>query len=414
MMEDFVTYLKQIPLFQELAHEECMDIIRACAILPMKGGTVLCKEGDPGDAMFILETGAARVQKRTAQGLDEELATLGPRSVVGEMALLDGRPRSATVTLTESGSVYKLDLQGFALLRSNLRPAAFKVIRYLARVLCGHLRDLNTRIEDFYASPTESLQLMKRRQQQLQATVRERIASRPTMPVWTSPRGGSGSSLGPGKETHLSGMLVRAYAPEPGNQQSARVEFLSQVPMLKGLLPNELHIFDSVLSERAYADGQAICKEGDPGDSFFLVASGRVAVEKAVKGSAPQTLTTLPPGALIGEVSLIDGKRRSASCIARGPAVVFRCTQSDFDALFRSKSPFAFKFVDRLAMDVSKRVRDANTRFTDIFSHQAQTVEELSKRIIALHAEMEGGEADETDTSALLKLVQFRNVPSGG
>lgn len=61
-----------------------------------------------------------------------------------------------------------------------------------------------------------------------------------------------------------------------------------------------------------------VCTEGDAGDAMFLVRSGEVAIRKEGKdrSSAPVTLAILPPGAIVGEMSLLDGAPRSASVVA--------------------------------------------------------------------------------------------------
>jgi len=62
-------------------------------------GQVLIREGDTDAALYIVVSGQVSVTKRgTASGADLHLQTLGPGSFVGEMTLLDGSPRSATVT----------------------------------------------------------------------------------------------------------------------------------------------------------------------------------------------------------------------------------------------------------------------------------------------------------------------------
>lgn len=58
-----------------------------------------------------------------------------------------------------------------------------------------------------------------------------------------------------------------------------------------------------------------VCAEGDTGDAMFLVRSGEVAVQKA-GAAGPTTLAVLPPGAIVGEMSLLDGSPRSASVVA--------------------------------------------------------------------------------------------------
>ena len=77
------------------------------------------------------------------------------------MSLLDGRECSATVRATKDLAYYKIDKQQFLILRANLKPAPYKVIRYLKNVI-ERLRQMNAKIEAFYADPKTSLKEMKK------------------------------------------------------------------------------------------------------------------------------------------------------------------------------------------------------------------------------------------------------------
>ena len=383
---DFAAYLKQIPLFRELSADECMDIVRACAIKPTKAGTVLCREGDPGDSMFVVESGEVHIGARTAQGTDEELGRQGPRTVVGEMALLDGNPRSATVTLTADGTIWRLAKADFDVLRGALRPASFKVIRYLATVLCTRLRELDGKLEGFFARPVEALALMRKRQAALEADLKARIAARAASGA-VAP-----STSAPAPRKRLTLTMAPFVPPAGRGTAQIRADFLGRLPAFNGLKPEEMLVLGGVLTERRLAPGETLCREGDPGDAFYILASGKFDVQKNVAGGAPQVIATTGPGTLVGEVSLIDGKRRSATVVAREQAWALRCAHDDFDRLFRAGSPLAFKFVDRLAADLSQRVRDADARYTGLFSRPADTVEQLKLRVAELESTLEGGD----------------------
>ena len=134
-----------------------MDMVRTFSSKNLEEGAVLCAEGEPGDAMYIIEKGQVKITKKTIQGDDEELARIGVLAVVGEMTLLDGSARSATVTAIEKTSCYSIDRKAFELLVKQLHPAAFKVIRKLALTLCERLRGINMRTEEFFADPQKSM-----------------------------------------------------------------------------------------------------------------------------------------------------------------------------------------------------------------------------------------------------------------
>jgi CRP-like cAMP-binding protein len=95
-------------------------------------GEALCAEGEEGDTLFIIETGAARVVRYAANGRDAILAFLGPGDVIGEIACLGGVPRAAAVeaqTAVQAWVVRRGDV--LALLRRDADLAA-SFIRLLA------------------------------------------------------------------------------------------------------------------------------------------------------------------------------------------------------------------------------------------------------------------------------------------
>jgi CRP-like cAMP-binding protein len=88
----------------ESTYQQLMGIAEPLAL---SQGTVLVSEGDHSRSLFLLESGALDVSRKTDNG-DQDLGTIGPGDVVGEIAFVDQRPRSATVTVREDAQVLKL------------------------------------------------------------------------------------------------------------------------------------------------------------------------------------------------------------------------------------------------------------------------------------------------------------------
>ena len=115
-------------------------------------------------------------------------------------------------------------------------------------------------------------------------------------------------------------------------------------------------------------------------------------------------MTTVAPGGVFGEISLIDGKRRSASCYAMGDTLLFALKKPEFDALFHANSPFAFQLVERLAVVLSRRLRDADESFIRIFARPDDTIQMLKKRLDEILQNLDGGVSDDK----LMRIVKFR------
>jgi CRP/FNR family transcriptional regulator, cyclic AMP receptor protein len=97
-----------IPLFAGARRRELERISSLCTEITMAEGRPLCREGESGQEFFVLEDGTVTV---TVGG--KEVATLGAGDFFGELALLDGGPRTATVTASTEVKVLVLDRREF-------------------------------------------------------------------------------------------------------------------------------------------------------------------------------------------------------------------------------------------------------------------------------------------------------------
>ncbi len=99
-----------------------------------KAGEVVVREGERGHTMFVVRSGQVRISKRVRAG-ERTLAVLGPGEFFGEMAVLSGRPRSATATAQSELTLLELDEKRFdAMIRSQAEIAA-RIMKKLARRL---------------------------------------------------------------------------------------------------------------------------------------------------------------------------------------------------------------------------------------------------------------------------------------
>jgi voltage-gated potassium channel len=96
-----------VPFFQGLGAAAIADIVRLLKSLDVAEGSTIVRMGDPGDTMYFIVSGEATVQ------LTPEPVILGPGSFFGEMALLFGTPRSATVIATMPSVLLALDIADF-------------------------------------------------------------------------------------------------------------------------------------------------------------------------------------------------------------------------------------------------------------------------------------------------------------
>lgn len=145
MSQALTAFFRRVELFRSLDDGELGELLRAITPVEATPGQTIFREGDASDAAYAIEQG--RVEIVTAGENGEVLvAELGPGDVLGELALLDGAPRSATARAKTRVTLFRIDQREFDFLRRNLRPAAYKIIRTISLTLCERLRETNTRL----------------------------------------------------------------------------------------------------------------------------------------------------------------------------------------------------------------------------------------------------------------------------
>jgi CRP/FNR family cyclic AMP-dependent transcriptional regulator len=137
-----VDLLRGVPLFSELSPPELERIAQVAIPRSFPRDTRVFHEGDPGDACYIVRTGSCRVTREHPDGRAITLATLGPGAIFGELAMLDGERRSASVEATENTQLLALPAGDMQTLIREHPEMAEKLIVALTR----RLREANERI----------------------------------------------------------------------------------------------------------------------------------------------------------------------------------------------------------------------------------------------------------------------------
>lgn len=132
-------------LFQDLSESQLDTILEFTSVHEREAGDVLFKEGAHGDSMCVVLEGSLKVYKR--KGEDEvELATLQEGKSVGEMALVDGMPRSATVRAEEDVTVLVFTRQSFEKLSKQHPELAIQLLTSITKMLSINLRSTSKKL----------------------------------------------------------------------------------------------------------------------------------------------------------------------------------------------------------------------------------------------------------------------------
>lgn len=152
------TVFDNLEIFQGLNSREIRQLLRASESVSFSAGETLFDEGDPADAMYLLESGELEV--RTSSGVDDDvvLAQLGAGSVVGEMSILEGdTKRSASVIALCDVQAFRLTRDAFQKLRGVRNRAAYRLILNLAEILADRRRKSDARLNEVFSDPASHI-----------------------------------------------------------------------------------------------------------------------------------------------------------------------------------------------------------------------------------------------------------------
>jgi len=151
--------------------------------------------------------------------------------------------------------------------------------------------------------------------------------------------------------------------PDGGNRQLIRKR-LREIPLFSDLKPAELRDMMDHLTIRPVAEGDFVCKEGDPGDSLYFISSGEVEVVKYVKKKRQDVhLSRLSEGDFFGEFGFFSDRKRHASVRAMTDLEVLEISKQDLDTLTVSHP----RMRNILLNFYKKRVIDTLLAFSPLF-----------------------------------------------
>ena len=130
-----VELLARVPLLADLDPVALKALAQVCRRRRFRAGDALFHQGDPGLTLYLIIEGRVRIERVTPSGKTIVLAHRGPGEHVGEMALLDGEPRSADAVTVEPCDVLMLDREAFMEHIARSPAVALNLMASLARRL---------------------------------------------------------------------------------------------------------------------------------------------------------------------------------------------------------------------------------------------------------------------------------------
>lgn len=306
--------LRRVRAFADLSDADCDAVLAVLKARRGAPGDVLFEEGAPGNSLMIVLDGHLVATVKTDQGGHEQVARLGPGEVVGELAFIDGEPRSATVSAPQGATILDFTREALAHLKKTAPKVAAAIQRNVLFDVARRLREAGEKLTD-----------------------------------------------------EASGGPPRSRVNDDTTKRSVRgltVEQLRSIPALANHAQEDLDLLAFISTLRTFAAGEVIMREGSEGDACWLIVQGSVSVSRSQNIGA-EALAHLGPGALVGQLALIDRAPRSATVIATAPTAALELRADAFTNLVRAFSPVALRFQAQVALAGVRQLRIATKKLAE-------------------------------------------------
>ena len=124
------------PLFGEFSREDLLAVIGGLRFLTFEAGDIIVGDEEPGDSLFVISSGRVKAFVKGAEGRYREAREMGEGDFFGEIALLQGKPRTATVTAAESCELLELEREMVTSLAAT-RPRVREVLESFCNARVG-------------------------------------------------------------------------------------------------------------------------------------------------------------------------------------------------------------------------------------------------------------------------------------
>jgi CRP/FNR family transcriptional regulator len=128
--------LARVDLFSTLDKKDLKALAKSCQDRSYSAGSAIISQGDSGVGLYVITSGSVQIRQATDPDREEEdLGTVGPGQVIGEMSLLDDLPRSATVVAVDDVTALVLPVWEFRTFLRDNPDVALKLLSVLSRRL---------------------------------------------------------------------------------------------------------------------------------------------------------------------------------------------------------------------------------------------------------------------------------------
>lgn len=140
--------------------------------------------------------------------------------------------------------------------------------------------------------------------------------------------------------------------------------------LVEDLTPDEITTLGALMPKVRAQAGQALIREGETGDWMLLLLSGTIDVTKATETGTPSRLAVIKGGRAVGEMSMLDGSPRYATCTALEDVEAAMLTRATISALIREHPGIGAKLLVQLTQLLARRLRNTSNQVVRLLQKQ--------------------------------------------
>ena len=136
----------------------------------------------------------------------------------------------------------------------------------------------------------------------------------------------------------------------------------SHSPLFENFNLAEIRLLSHFMQVYRAEPGIEVIREGDPGDFMMMLIEGRIEVFKQDRWNAPRLIALIEPGKTVGEMSMIDGEPRFATCVAAERCMIAVLTRENLARIILEQPILGAKILMELVLMLSQRLRQTSSK----------------------------------------------------
>ncbi len=147
------------------------------------------------------------------------------------------------------------------------------------------------------------------------------------------------------------------------------VELLREQQFFSDLDNDELKVIAEITNKKSFAQGDTIFRDGEDGESIYIIQKGEVKACREASDGELFTLTLLKDGEIFGEMSFLDGRPHSATMVALTEVESYIINRNDFEKIVDEHPRVIFKVMRNIIFTIHSVVRGMNSRYIEMVNY---------------------------------------------